>query len=395
MEVRRTCSVQAQTVCEINILLQRTFDDILREHPDFAKRMNELVVARQLETSIARAAGSGAMKIRQTDLNYANMAVAKTMQVGLNRRATAARGGERSIRDKEIFPEDFGQAGGENSVEEPVGELPDLPELPGDSDDDDDTMVEIPLPFRGKEGSSDDQLTPSSKGRHLGGGILSKIESAVPALAHIHDKVSHVGAHASPESPAKKSITDENSNNAIGEEGSGSGGGGGETPSRERESSMNNIFDQIERKRSVNHPTHAPIAATKGAFRERKPSEITGSYSHGEHVDLGKVHGSILMGGDNGRGEVGSPKGEIGRIRNRSFHDGSSSGGDNGGAIKQLHHRMSNTERMLEALLTKFDIQMEVENIKREQPTVSETAKKVASSTILEGENESFSSKQD
>ena len=90
MEVRRTCSVQARTVCEINILLQRTFDDILREHPDFAKKMNELVVARQLETSMARIGINQGMKIRQADLDYANDAVAKQMEDGLLRRELTA-----------------------------------------------------------------------------------------------------------------------------------------------------------------------------------------------------------------------------------------------------------------------------------------------------------------
>jgi CRP-like cAMP-binding protein len=105
MEVRRTCSVQAKTVCEINILLQRTFDDILREHPDFAKRMNELVVARQLETSLARSDGGGSMKIRQADLNYANKRVEQTMMTGLRQRAsgqgTMLRKGSIS---KKVFP---------------------------------------------------------------------------------------------------------------------------------------------------------------------------------------------------------------------------------------------------------------------------------------------------
>ncbi|GMH82611.1 hypothetical protein TL16_g09316 [Triparma laevis f. inornata] len=110
MEVRRTCSVQARTVCEINILLQRTFDDILREHPDFAKKMNELVVARQLETSMARIGINQGMKIRQADLNYANEAVAKQMEDGLLRREQTGQGiagaSKHLLAGVSIHPED-------------------------------------------------------------------------------------------------------------------------------------------------------------------------------------------------------------------------------------------------------------------------------------------------
>jgi len=53
MEVRRTCSVQARTVCEVNILQQDAFDAIVKENPHFARRMNELVVARQLDSWLA------------------------------------------------------------------------------------------------------------------------------------------------------------------------------------------------------------------------------------------------------------------------------------------------------------------------------------------------------
>ena len=102
MEVRRTCSVQARTVCEINILLQRTFDDILREHPDFAQKMNELVVARQLETSMARLGHHPGAKIRQADLNYANEAVARQMEEGLLRRENTGQG-----QGGRVYPTDY------------------------------------------------------------------------------------------------------------------------------------------------------------------------------------------------------------------------------------------------------------------------------------------------
>lgn len=66
MEVRRTCSVQARTVCEVSILEQTAFDAILRENPDFAKRMNELVVARQLDKHIAKRAAAEVGTSRST-----------------------------------------------------------------------------------------------------------------------------------------------------------------------------------------------------------------------------------------------------------------------------------------------------------------------------------------
>ena len=87
MEVRRTCSVQAQTICEINILKQQAFDSILRENTDFARRMNELVVARQLETSMTKSKGKGVnFRVSKVDLDRAVNAVELNMKEGLERR---------------------------------------------------------------------------------------------------------------------------------------------------------------------------------------------------------------------------------------------------------------------------------------------------------------------
>lgn len=87
METRRTCSVQAQTVCEVNILQQRTFDTILRENPDFARRMNELVVARQLERSLSKSAKDAVdVKVSKDDMETAISMVEKNMKQGLDRR---------------------------------------------------------------------------------------------------------------------------------------------------------------------------------------------------------------------------------------------------------------------------------------------------------------------
>ena len=49
MEVRRTTSVQAKTICEVNVLVQEIFEEILRESPDFAEEMKMLIVKRKVE----------------------------------------------------------------------------------------------------------------------------------------------------------------------------------------------------------------------------------------------------------------------------------------------------------------------------------------------------------
>lgn len=87
MEIRRTCSVQARTVCEVNILEQRAFDSIIHRNPDFSRRMNELVVARQLERTFSRSKYSGIdVQVSKDDMNRAMSAVEKNMKEGIERR---------------------------------------------------------------------------------------------------------------------------------------------------------------------------------------------------------------------------------------------------------------------------------------------------------------------
>ena len=87
MEVRRTCSVQARTVCEVSVLLQKAFDAILSENPEFARRMNELVVARQLDKHLAKSTSAGVnFQVSKTDLDMAISEVEKNMKEGLQRR---------------------------------------------------------------------------------------------------------------------------------------------------------------------------------------------------------------------------------------------------------------------------------------------------------------------
>ena len=87
MEVRRTCSVQARTVCEVNILQQDAFDAIVKENPHFARRMNELVVARQLDSCLARTQQKGVdFQVSSADLDLAVEAMERNMMEGLERR---------------------------------------------------------------------------------------------------------------------------------------------------------------------------------------------------------------------------------------------------------------------------------------------------------------------
>lgn len=88
METRRTCSVQARTICETNILEQDTFDTILQRNPDFARRMNELVVARQLERSLTKSEDQEDKDVRVSNVDMANAlsAVERNMKQGLERR---------------------------------------------------------------------------------------------------------------------------------------------------------------------------------------------------------------------------------------------------------------------------------------------------------------------
>jgi len=51
METRRTTSVQARTICEVNVLVQEVFEEILRESPEFAEEMKNLVTERKLHNA--------------------------------------------------------------------------------------------------------------------------------------------------------------------------------------------------------------------------------------------------------------------------------------------------------------------------------------------------------
>ena len=89
MEVRRTCSVQARTVCEVNILQQDAFDAVVRQNPHFARRINELVVARQLVSQLASSKQEGVdFRVAQTDIDLAVTAMEQSMREGLERRQT-------------------------------------------------------------------------------------------------------------------------------------------------------------------------------------------------------------------------------------------------------------------------------------------------------------------
>jgi len=104
MEVRRTCSVQARTVCEVSILAQKAFDAILSENPEFARRMNELVVARQLDKHLAKSGATGVnFQVSRRDLDLAVNRVEKNMKQGLQRRLKI--NGEYDLRDPAVRDE--------------------------------------------------------------------------------------------------------------------------------------------------------------------------------------------------------------------------------------------------------------------------------------------------
>jgi len=57
MQVCRTCSVRAVTICELNVLSQAIFDRILGDNPRFARKINELVMQRRLKSSFSEVEG--------------------------------------------------------------------------------------------------------------------------------------------------------------------------------------------------------------------------------------------------------------------------------------------------------------------------------------------------
>ena len=101
METRRTCSVQARTMCEVNVLHQDTFDLILNRHPAFARRMNELVVSRSIESCLERAKSKGIdVKIAKADMERAVTIVEQNMYEGLKRRTNAIFDNSNNMSDK-------------------------------------------------------------------------------------------------------------------------------------------------------------------------------------------------------------------------------------------------------------------------------------------------------
>jgi len=362
MEVRRTCSVQAKTVCEINILLQRTFDDILREHPDFAKRMNELVVARQLETSLARTDGEGSMKIRQADLNYANKRVEATMMSGLRLRASGAgpilRKG--SVNAK-VFP------GGRGLIDPSA-----------DPDCSRERTVSIDVPSM-EIASGDSGFLSNS----IASGI-AKVKSTVgispkSSSAYVQSQSEHSSSSAEAQADRRES-----------EKGHAYYGNvpaiNMVAPSK-RENSMANIFDDLERRKSVAANEEGSPGAlaiplhTTGRKEEEEESstmspdsarkktlDVMGGFN-GSAVNLGMVRGPILMGGGDG-GHLDSEEEDsvssrrendpVGRVMRKTgekgFEGAKRKKAEN--EIKQIHQRMSRTEKMLEAMMSKLGVDL-------------------------------------
>lgn len=66
---------------------QDAFDAVVRENPHFARRMNELIVARQLDSCIASSQQKGVdFQVSQVDLDLAVQAMERNMKEGLKRR---------------------------------------------------------------------------------------------------------------------------------------------------------------------------------------------------------------------------------------------------------------------------------------------------------------------
>ncbi|GMI33918.1 hypothetical protein TrCOL_g5251 [Triparma columacea] len=280
MEVRRTCSVQARTVCEINILLQSTFDDVLREHPDFAKRMNELVVARQMETSMARlGVDPNNTKFRQADLDFANEAVKSQMQAGLHRR-----------------------------------------ENPGHS-------------LSKDHGSS---LSMSSTS------LLNKKIFPVAAEAEEQQMASTDSGGSLQQQPSSLLTMKTDSNNMSG----------------------SNLFDELERRKSVGEIDVTPDGKklryldTKETgeneegldARRHTKNTLHGHFNAANTYDMGKVHPSILLGGEKDKDNSQSGTNRVATVMMKKT---TSFAGDE--EIKTMNDRMVRTEEMIKRLLTKLD----------------------------------------
>jgi len=303
MEVRRTCSVMAKTVCEINILMQRTFDDILREHPDFARKMNELVVARQLETSIATAHGrtQGSMKVRQSDLNFANKSVEKKMKAGLDRRASRRKTIVKTSGQMEaLFPEGGPHVKEADSGTVELKSLRSYSEKRKAEDGSEGREVKETVSDSGnKPGTSDDLVSIDIE--KLGGNRVAK-------SPELHEGSDTGGDDGIPIIEKKISFR--------------------HAPIEEQHT---NIFDDLERRKSLGEDYNSAIKeANDQDARDHVQTQMSlGRVETGSGiVDVSKVHSSILAGGE-----------------------GSSKQNE-----QKIHSRLSNTERMLHALMNKLDI---------------------------------------
>ena len=306
MEVRRTCSVQARTVCEINILLQSTFDDVLREHPDFAKRMNELVVARQMETSMARlGVDLNNTKFRQADLDFANEAVNAQMQAGLYRR--------------------------ENSRE--TGHGAHAPKL---SKDHTSTLSMSSTSLLNKKifpvaAEAEEQMTiesSSPRSQTNSNGITRERESS-SLLTMRQDPNNQSVSNLFDELERRKSVgdikeTDDSKKLEYAQDGS-------DEPSAEE-----NVGPGDERRHTKN--------------------TIHGHFNAANTYDIGKVHPSILLGGSGDNNAAQSQKGSN-RVATVLMNQQQAAGGSFKAEeeVKEINKRMLRTEKLMEQILNKLD----------------------------------------
>ena len=337
--------------------MQKTFDDILREHPDFAKKMNELVVARQLETSISSTHGrtQGSMKVRQSDLNFANRSVEQKMKAGLDRRASRRKTiVKNSSQMGALFPESAGK--GMDIFDDNNNLVSSNPNF----------LVKIdPSQVKGNNESHDMELISKAKKQ-----VQERLEKEKEKEGAGGTGVG-AGAGAGAGAGGGKSPS-KHVNVNVGEEREGGGEGGkvrktsitilsGHERDVPDDQQLTNIFDDLERRKSTGEivaegreeeeedeeedEEEKEEQEENDSPREtdgRGLSQIPGDYGglgswENTRTDfhLGKVHASILQGG-------------IDKDDQKSLAAVAEE--------QKIHSRVSNTEQMLLALMKKLDM---------------------------------------
>jgi CRP-like cAMP-binding protein len=99
MDVRRTSTVCAKTMCELSVLAQHDFDTILLEAPEFAAHMKALVIRRQVEILVSRSSNQAT---RQDVLERVTVAMNSVMDKKLSSRLQARSALLRTVTEKQL-----------------------------------------------------------------------------------------------------------------------------------------------------------------------------------------------------------------------------------------------------------------------------------------------------